>query len=364
VSKPLRVDITICNPACSYGGELWANALSCLLEEHLTGYGSTFDQIDIDVNFPSKLGPLEHFEQHWVDYHENLKRLPQARLHREKRHLKLEVHAGFASAEEALNWHRDKDTPAWLEGSPEMLFELRGVRPEYIPALADTVLGGLSLLNTRIKPTDDFDVYGFLAAALALKSELPTTESEARALVDRRRARHQALSEGPWAAVDVDWVAFHPDARELLDDPWFWDSVDDLAPHGNDAGARVLVSVTGMPENLWQAVMDALDQFAASGLSWLEAPGERVHQFAESNPPGYIHAEQVLIATAFAEMKVRGCVSEHAFDMTRLALERLGTPEMLSFWSGHLAPEAQDEWRKRRDQMEAKLKEVWSKQHP
>lgn len=46
--------------------------------------------------------------------------------------------------------------------------------------------------------------------------------------------------ERGWDDLVLDWSEYHPRAREILNDLFFWDCLDDLAPHGNDDGADLL----------------------------------------------------------------------------------------------------------------------------
>ena len=44
----------------------------------------------------------------------------------------------------------------------------------------------------------------------------------------------------PWERLGIDWDDWHPAARKLLNDPFFWDQGSDYSPHGNDTGADLL----------------------------------------------------------------------------------------------------------------------------
>lgn len=48
------------------------------------------------------------------------------------------------------------------------------------------------------------------------------------------------LSDFDWEDLGINWNEYHPNARQLLDDPFYWDCVNEWAPHGNDEGADVL----------------------------------------------------------------------------------------------------------------------------
>lgn len=42
--------------------------------------------------------------------------------------------------------------------------------------------------------------------------------------------------------LDIDWSQYHPDAKRLLDAPFYWSEIDDDAPHGNDTGSDLFAA--------------------------------------------------------------------------------------------------------------------------
>ncbi|MBK8039960.1 MAG: hypothetical protein IPK22_22940 [Verrucomicrobiaceae bacterium] len=44
----------------------------------------------------------------------------------------------------------------------------------------------------------------------------------------------------PWEKLGIDWQDFHPKAKSILDDPFFWDCTNAFSPNGNDTGADLL----------------------------------------------------------------------------------------------------------------------------
>ena len=353
------------HPVCHGGGGLWIGALASLMEETLSGFGEAVQQIEIDIYFGTKLGPLKSFEQHWPNYHQRLETLPKGRFLRKKRSFKLEIHARFAPAEEALEPEGpSRKIPQALIGQPGALRKT-GVelRQEFLEPLTSLVSSGLSILAKKLKKADGFDSAGFLAAAERLADTLPTDREEATQLVDRRRERQAAKQAAdPWAAVDVDWDDFHPTAKEILDDPWYWSSGHDWAPHGNDAGADVLHAMTKQPQSAWTFVKESMDTLTRNGTDWMATESALALGIANADEQMYMICEQTLLAVAFAEIKLSGNCSDHFLQMALNALQRLGGSEMMQWWSGHLSPELQTEWKRRHGQMYEKLKELASQQ--
>jgi uncharacterized protein YfeS len=100
----------------------------------------------------------------------------------------------------------------------------------------------LAIVKARLKPGEDFDCAAFHSWVEHKGQRLPRDVVELRALADgskaRRQARYAAMDE--WTKLELAWEDFHPGARDLLDDPFFWSSTDDFAPNGNDIGSDVL----------------------------------------------------------------------------------------------------------------------------
>lgn len=115
-----------------------------------------------------------------------------------------------------------------------------------------------------------------------------------------------------WEDVDVDWDEFHPAARQLLDDPFFWEVADDYAPHGNDTGADLLEFYK--EELTEDAGLDTARWTQRLLRSW-GATGD--DDLAE------LMRDEAWIAAAFAELKLRGRMTSEVAHRARAAVERL-----------------------------------------
>src|SRR4051794_19424192 len=89
--------------------------------------------------------------------------------------------------------------------------------------------------------------------------------------------RKTALAQLPWwQQLDIDWTEFHPAARILLDDPFFWDCTDGYSPHGNDTGADLIDEFVKWRKSHTQEspqsfLSQLLDQWGIS-IAWQERP--------------------------------------------------------------------------------------------
>jgi len=109
-------------------------------------------------------------------------------------------------------------------------------------ALLDEVIEELRACAPKLGSRDDFRLQDALEWLAGRRRALPTTSEEYFAL-KRQAGAAAAVTDAAldeWDRLEVDLRDFHPDARRLLDSPYFWSCVDEFAPHGNDAGADLL----------------------------------------------------------------------------------------------------------------------------
>src|SRR5262249_2263872 len=130
------------------------------------------------------------------------------------------------------------------------------------------------------------------------RTRLPSTPKAFATLIQeleqKDAARRAALS--PWETLDVDWRDYHPDARTILDDPFYWDCVNDFAPHGNDTGADLLEDY-----RKWLRRNPAGDPVAFY-RRLLRQWGFEAESTAQ---PDADVADEAAVALAFAELKLR-----------------------------------------------------------
>lgn len=76
------------------------------------------------------------------------------------------------------------------------------------------------------------------------KASLPSGPDQLLAYMKQldeiRRATKKQI--GSVDDLDIDWSQYHPDAKRLLDAPFYWSEIDDDAPHGNDTGSDLFAA--------------------------------------------------------------------------------------------------------------------------
>lgn len=106
----------------------------------------------------------------------------------------------------------------------------------------DEVVQAMGLISKRLKRADDFRFEAFINQCNAAKTDIPKTEGLLQELAKELEAMELAKrdAKSPWEKLGIDWEDFHPDARGILDETFFWDCSNDFSPNGNDTGSDLL----------------------------------------------------------------------------------------------------------------------------
>jgi uncharacterized protein YfeS len=206
----------------SFGGHpLMSLAMDFLLGE-APDVGRAISGIGITFHFPHHGPPRSTLEDLHASFNAYRARLPKIVYRRKQSQVEIDVASDLLDAGTLRDAH----------GMPVALFR---------QAVAEVAIA-LDLLGRRLSAKDDFDLAGFLAFRDGQLSKLPSTQEalEAFQQESERRWRIRQASASPWDALDIDWGKYHPDARKILDDPFYWECANDFAPHGNDTGADLL----------------------------------------------------------------------------------------------------------------------------
>jgi len=192
------------------------------------------------------------------------------------------------------------------------VFGADNVTPEIFASAARELVAALEDLPRRIKPGDDLDASALLSFMRSRLEVLPGTQRELDRVIERLRdadaRRWEAMDD--WERLDIDWSVFAADARERLNDPFFFDHGDEEAPHGNDAGADVLAAY--------------LERSPDDGLEFIEA---HVRDMGYESLSGFANIDvwehdELVIAAVFADLMVRGRTSAELKGLALQALDR------------------------------------------
>jgi uncharacterized protein YfeS len=270
--------------------------------------------------------PKETLQGMCVKFAEERAHLPRITFRRSRE--KVEI-AHFSSALDARDWEsRSPITTAQFK------------------ATTLDVIAAISLLKRKVKAKDAFDVNGFLAHCASRVDEAPESDAALTQLIGHLREREakRRTEMSPWEKLGIDWRDYHPYARTILDDPFFWDCSDDFAPHGNDTGADILADFRERCER--DHASSAVKSYLQTVASWHNADGTLPEIMREP-------LNEAEVAFAFAEIKLRGTCSgwSAAQALAAIARQKL-VAEATSDWI------YREERLRRLAQLEAKLHEV------
>jgi uncharacterized protein YfeS len=182
---------------------------------------------------------------------------------------------------------------------------------EIFAKVAAELAAQLHLIDKKLTATGGFDLARFHRDVAVLVADVPASDGQLRELDKRLEAaeKQRYAAMDAWEKLDVDWDAFHPDARRLLHDPFFWDRIDDAAPHGNDTGADLLAEFRERDKTYPTAAAHELARRVLE--SW--------DIDAVTHPE---IADEAIVAAAFAAIKLRGACDARTRDLALAALGR------------------------------------------
>jgi uncharacterized protein YfeS len=180
--------------------------------------------------------------------------------------------------------------------------------------VAETI-AALGLLRERLTEKDDFKLEAFLSHCRKAQLRLPSTAEELAGLAEesekRQATRYAVMS--PWERLGIDWRDFHPDARSILDEPFYWECSNDFAPNGNDTGADLLADY-----RKWLRRNPAGDPIAFYH--------HLIHRWGFPPEPSSdidrTVADEAAVALAFAELKLRADCRPAVAALARGAIQR------------------------------------------
>ena len=279
----------------SYGAHSTFYMIAGFLLTDAPDFGKAISELTVTFHFPTSGPPRKSLEQHYANFHANRLKLPKVVFRRTREKASIDVASELL---DGSDWQNRRGRPL----------------PLFTAAVKETI-GALRLLEARLTGKDDFATDAFLTHCERRLASLPTTDealSQLEVVLEQRRAAIRAAMS-PWEFLGVDWRDYHPNARQILDDPFFWKGANDFSPHGNDTGADLLSDYrswlkrnpTGEPldfyRNLitgWGFSLNASDSTARSVM------------------------DEAAVALAFAELKLRGECHPEVFELAQQATDR------------------------------------------
>jgi uncharacterized protein YfeS len=293
------------------GGGAWFSFVGDLLTIRLGQYGAAIESIRLIACLPSRTRQFRpSLEKIFDQFHEFLKKLPK--VSRRSKRVEILFRSEHFTAEDRDGW------------KPTV---------EKCNAAAGEAAAALPLLKKSIKSSDEFDVDRFLADASRLLATKIDSMEEWESIRRQAKESRAALREtkSPWEKLGIDWTEFHPQARKILDDPFFWESANDLAPNGNDTGADLLADYKRWEKRpRTRSPMQFFDQllkrWGFKPLDWSSTDEATVLKLKKQDPIALGLCNEAAIALAFAVLKMRAKCPP---DIIRIALAGLARTTIL-----------------------------------
>lgn len=292
----------------TYGASRIYSSVAALLSVRLGDYGPGIESIELVACLPSRRRkPLRTLESLFDQFHRHLDALPQVTFRRKLKRVEIRFRSEHFMAEDnEAKPSADKCNKACKE-----------------------IAAALQLLKKRIKPSDHFEVDRFLTDASDLLATRIDSLKEWESLGKQADEKWRAIraTKSPWELLEIDWSHYHPRAKEILDDPFFWERADDLAPNGNDTGADLLDDYRRWDKrNRNRSPMDFLDQliprWGIKPIDWSITDEKAVRAIKQEDPIALSLCDEAAIGLAFAVIKMRATCPSNVIDMALAALIR------------------------------------------
>jgi uncharacterized protein YfeS len=325
----------------TYGGSSIFSFVGDFLTARLGDYGSAVESIELIACLRSRTRTfLPTLEEMFDQFHEYVKRLPQVTFRRKLKRIEIIF----------LSEHFfSQDDETWKPSAKKC------------NRAAEEVAGALTLVKKRLKPADDFNVERLLADASRLLATKIDSMEEWEKFREEAKAKRLALQamKTPWELLEIDWSHYHRKAREILDDPFFWECADDLAPHGNDTGADLLEDYRRWDRrNRTRSPLDFLDRLMAKWglepIDWWVTDPDAVKKLHQDDPIPLSVCNELAVALAFAVVKMR---AKCPGDVIQMALAALARTAILVRDSS-LSSEIKASWDEAIEKMKGKLESL------
>ncbi len=316
--------------AGSVGGNTTFSLIGQYLESGLGDYGSAIRQLEVTACFRGGKVRNPTLQRSFDEFHSKfLPQLPLVKFLRKRNRIGIQYETTLADA-------------SFLEKYGFLTVELFNV------ALKE-VTEKLNLIRARLKPSDDFQVARFFEDIDRLVSQSPTRDEELKALREKveQQWKSRRAAMDPWERLDIDWDEYHPAARPLLNDPFFWSEIDDFSPHGNDTGADLLGDFKKWNRRhsndpAYLLATELLLSWNITSIDYQRASNEAEVESLLANDQIVLSVNnQTFIAVAFAAIKMRGACDRGTRELALGAIkcERLIAKIKADSWKH--APERQ-----------------------
>ena len=285
------------------GGHRPLSLIGAWLEANERAANVGLTELEVEVNIPHSGPPRKTLEEQFDRFHTGLSSLPTVVFSPKKASLRLRYRSALGDAKTLL-------------ASPELSVDL--FRSGF-----DEFAAVIEALAPSLRKKKGLDYTALREWVLEARATMPATDVDLGLFEERHRAEQQqrAAARSPWERLDIDWEKYHPEARRILDDPFFWDGTDDYAPHGNDTGADLLDALRH-DRAAARAPREFLDRLFASWGMKADVLSKRYSDFTEADEISLVTWAEAAVALAFGLVKLHGVAPVEAVDLALEAMRR------------------------------------------
>jgi uncharacterized protein YfeS len=279
----------------SYGGHSTLSLIPDFLLTDAPLFGAAITELTITFHFATSGSPKYSLESLYEKFHAERLKLPKVLYRRNRGKMSVDVASNLIDGNDR-EYGRGISLSLFKKGVTETIESLR-------------------LMRFRLTAKDDFKLDAFLNHCLRNEERIPRDEESMAALTaqlkDRRAIIRTAMS--PWEKLGIDWRDYHPDARRILDDPFYWEQANDFSPNGNDTGADLLSDYRDWLKR--QPSGNPLDFYRSLMARW-------GFTLDEADPVIRSALDEAAVGLAFAELKLKAQCHPSAAALAREAVRR------------------------------------------
>lgn len=205
--------------------------LGHLLMKDIPEFGNGIEMLQINSYFKQTVDPTpgaELIQDYFEAFSAKLDDLPRYRFKRKERIFEVSFKSEI-SGDEIIDLYR-KQMPDWRKPRNVELFIY------FFHEVLEIIEG----IKKRVKKSDNFDVEGLLRWIQSKEFELPKDGNQFHSYMTYVFSQMVTKTQIGWEDLAINWEVFHPNAKNILNEPFYWDCTDEYSPHGNDEGAEVL----------------------------------------------------------------------------------------------------------------------------
>jgi len=304
------------------------------IERAINGDALGISELSVFANYKTGLPPRPSLEKMHQEFHQGLGALPKTRYERKKGRLTIEFESQLGSAEEIIGVYSDTLFGSAEQNEQAARYPLReGPDPRLFRAALTELNRVLRTSEPRLRGKPGLNFSLFLDEMERVPASLPASDDELVRLCHLYEAEQRAaVAAAPWwKQLEIDWDEFHPNAKALLDDAFYWSGTDDNAPHGNDTGSDLFADFRKWrAKNRRASPLTFLDKLLRSWGFGDKATSDDASALPEETIELAHHEAD--IALAFALIKLEGTCDASVRRRALDAIERQMSSHLSERW--------------------------------